>query len=76
MKTFSEWVRNESTKTLTITCRDQADTLEKLIKYIKAIGNMGHTFSIVVDPHEKGGKKFEWDGDGSDAIYEIESKKG
>jgi hypothetical protein len=32
---------------------------------------MGHTFEIVVDPDAKGGEKFEWDGDGSDAIFEI-----
>ncbi len=72
MKTFFEWKRDKNTKTIKITCRDNDDTLEKLLKYIKSVGNMGHTFMIVVDPQAKGGEKFEWDGDGSDAIFEIE----
>jgi hypothetical protein len=76
MKTFNEWSRGPTTKTITITCRDQDNTLEELLTYIKKVGNMGHTFNIVVDPEEKGGKKFEWDGDGSDAIFEIEANVG
>jgi hypothetical protein len=77
MKTFLEWKRDKHTKTITVTCRDNDDTLEQLLRYIKSVGNMGHTFLIVVDPDAKGGKKFEWDGDGSDAIFEIKvSKEG
>jgi hypothetical protein len=71
MKTFNEWKRDKSTKTITITCRDIDNTLEKLINFIKENGNGGHTFNIVAD-----GKKFEWDGDGSDAIFEIKVSKG
>ena len=69
MKKFNEWVRDSKTKEITITCRDLDNTLEELIKYIKSIGNGGHTFIIDVD-----GKKFEWDGDGSDSIFEIKVK--
>jgi hypothetical protein len=68
---FLEWKRDKHTKTITITCRDLDNTLEELIRYIKSVGNTGHSFSIVVD----GGKKFEWDGDGSDAIFEIKTEK-
>ncbi len=71
MKNLYEWMRDKNTKTITVTCRDGDNTLEELLKYIKNVGNMGHTFMIVVDPDAKGGKKFEWDGDGSDAIFEI-----
>jgi hypothetical protein len=71
MKNFLEWKRDKSTKTITVTCRDLDDTLEQMLRYIKAVGNTGHTFSIVVDND----KKFEWDGDGSDAIFEIKINK-
>jgi hypothetical protein len=75
MKTYLEWKKDKNTKTITITCRDSEDTLEELLEYIKKVGNMGHTFMIVVDPDAKGGKKFEWDGDGSDAIFDIKTEK-
>ena len=46
-----------------------------MLNYIKSLGNVGHTFSIVVDPDSKEGKKtFEWDGDGNDKIYYIKFK--
>lgn len=64
---FLEWKRDKNTKTITITCRDLDNTLEKMLQYMKSVGNSGHTFSIVLDND----KKFEWDGDGSDAIFEI-----
>jgi len=73
LKWLNEWKRDEHTKTITVVCRDLDDTLEELLKYIKSVGNTGHTFNIVVDPDAKGGKKFEWDGDGSDAIFEIKT---
>lgn len=73
MHTFTEWTKSQKFKTITITCRDGDDTLEELLKYIKSAGNCGHSFSIVVDPDEKGGKKFFWDGDGSDYIKDINS---
>ena len=71
MRSFNEWKRDKTTKTIIVTCRDQDNTLEDLIKYIKGIGNTGHTFNIVVDDE----KTFEWDGDGSDAIFEIKVDK-
>jgi hypothetical protein len=70
MKTFCEWKTGKNDKTITVTCRDSENTLEKLLNYIKGIGNTGHSFAIIVDPGE-GEKKFHWDGDGSDSIREI-----
>ena len=70
MQSYNEWVRNNDTKTITITCRDLDDTLENMLKYIKSNGNGGHSFNIDID-----GKKFDWDGDGSDAIFQIEIEK-
>lgn len=49
-----------------------SDQLIELLNYIKELGNIGHSFTVVVDPgntdHEK---KFEWDGDGADHISNI-----
>jgi len=67
MKTLVEWRRDKNTKTIKVTCRDNDNTLEELLKYIKNIGNTGHSFKIIVDDN----KKFYWDGDGSDTIFEI-----
>lgn len=53
-------------------CRDEDDTLENLINYIKSNGNIGHTFEIIVDPDDKERRKsFEWDGDGVDSISDV-----
>lgn len=66
----------EKRKVITITCRDEENSLVDLIKYIQANGNTGHSFSIVVDPDgDKDQKKtFSWDGDGSDRIFDISSE--
>lgn len=74
MKSFKEWTR-EGAKTITITCRDNEGTLEKILNSIKNVGGTGHSFKVIVDPdagHES--QTFEWDGDGSDSIYEIKVK--
>ena len=56
-----------------IEANDEDGKLSDLLNYIKHVGNIGHSFSIVVDPgdreHEK---RFSWDGDGSDRINEIQ----
>ena len=60
--------------TYQVTCRDQDETLKQIIECIMHCGNMGHTFSVIVDPDEKEGlaeRKFEWDGDGSDYIKDV-----
>lgn len=69
------WVKDDSTKTITIICKDNDDTLEGLINVIKDYGNVGHTLGIKIDSGDKE-RSFDWDGDGSDAIYEISVKKG
>jgi hypothetical protein len=71
MRTYSEWRRNNRTKTITVTCQDDDNSLEDLLHFIKKSGNSGHTFEIVAD-----GKSFEWDGDGNDAIFEIKVDRG
>jgi len=57
---------------IVIEANDGDSKLSDLLNYIKHVGNIGHSFSIVVDPgdreHEK---RFSWDGDGSDHINEI-----
>lgn len=59
-------------KKITIVARDQGNVLEKLLQHIKKIGNIGHSFSIIVDPNNKDTKlETGWDGDGSDRIRDI-----
>jgi hypothetical protein len=72
MKTFQEWQKEKKLKTITITCRDEEDSLESLIRHIQKAGNVGHSFSILVDPEGDEPKKFDWDGDGSDRIDDIQ----
>lgn len=57
-----------------IKCRDGEGTLMEILECIKSCGNIGHTFDVVVDPDQKEGlseRTFNWDGDGSDHISEI-----
>jgi len=62
-------------KKITILCKDHDDKLSSLLEYIKRTGNIGHSFSIVVDPDDsKYKKEFGWDGDGADKIESIDSE--
>lgn len=70
MRTFNEWKSGGET-TITVVARDEYGKLAELLNYIKKIGNGGHSFSIIVDPDGDDKAKFDWDGDGSDAIKEI-----
>ena len=73
-KVVTEAIR--PSKVITIQCRDNDNTLEDLLNYIKSNGNTGHSFSIVVDPDDKERRKeFGWDGDGSDSIRDIKVKQ-
>jgi len=58
-------------KVITVTCRDYDDKLENLLNHIKDIGNVGHSFPIVIDEGSETEGKFGWDGDGADYIKEI-----
>jgi|AntAceMinimDraft_18_1070375.scaffolds.fasta_scaffold19683_3 primase-polymerase (primpol)-like protein len=62
------------TDTITVKVRkNSGKNLKELLDYIKSIGNIGHSFSIIVDPENNDYKKeFFWDGDGSDYIDTIE----
>jgi len=66
-------VKVENLHRISIVCRDQENSLYKLLEYIRRIGNQGHSFDIVVDPDNSECKQnFSWDGDGSDKIFSIE----
>ena len=60
----------------TVTFKIKGDALYSLLKLLKQceyMGNVGHSFAIVVDP--KGGKDYKrevgFDGDGSDRVKDI-----
>lgn len=59
------------TKIITIECVDCEDSLEEIINEIKNRGNVGHSFSIVIDPDDRNRKTLGWDGDGGDYIGDI-----
>lgn len=55
-----------------VECNDTEGELARLLTYIKATGNIGHSFEIVVDPDDSQYKmNFGWDGDGADRIRNI-----
>ena len=59
-------------KKIIIDVVDRDNKLENLLKHIQEVGNVGHSFDILVDPDPNGEtKKFGWDGDGSDYIKDI-----
>lgn len=69
----------KTSKRIIIDCDDVDDSLEKLLNCIKETGNVGHSFTIVVDPDSSkkngGNQKFGWDGDGRDFIGNITVEK-
>jgi len=53
-------------------CNDTENSLARLLSYIMYVGNIGHSFDIVVDPDNKEFKmSFGWDGDGADRVRNI-----
>jgi hypothetical protein len=77
IKKYNDWesINEEKmeTETITVTVRKgSADNLAELLEYIKSTGNIGHSFSIVVDPDGSDYRKsFGWDGDGADYIESV-----
>lgn len=59
--------------TLVVTAsKEGAESLKKLLECIKEKGNVGHSFSIIVDPETKeNNKTYDWDGDGGASIKSI-----
>ena len=51
---------------------DASDSLVRMLRHIQKLGDMGHSFAIVVDPDNSEYREtFGFDGDGSDRIDEI-----
>lgn len=71
---FREYLNEQNEyKKLEIIYKDDGSLL-KLIDHIRNIGNVGHSFSVIVDPEgDKNEKKsIDWDGDGYDYIKSIQ----
>jgi hypothetical protein len=67
----------EKRKTLVIVCRDEDNSLENLLTYIKKTAGIGHSFVVHVDPEDREfSKRFSIDGDGADKIYSITRTEG
>lgn len=72
---LNEGLSEERAYVYEVRCRDVDGTLKEILECIKACGNIGHSFNVIVDPDEKEGlseRKFNWDGDGPDYIDSIE----
>lgn len=72
---MNEAIPDENLTIYKIKARDSEETIKRLIEHIGKLGNVGHSFSIVVDPDatkEEGKETFGWDGDGSDRIESVE----
>lgn len=64
---------DDAEKTITVKCRDSNNTILKILNYLEEVGNLGHSFLIILDPEDQESKKvLLWDGDGSDYIESIE----
>ena len=77
-ESLNEGIPNSELHIYEVSCRDGEGTLKSILEAIKGLGNIGHTFTIVLDPDVKEGlseRTFEWDGDGSDSIAEIKVKQ-
>lgn len=62
-------IRIDVEKAISINCKGDKKPLAEMLKHMKSIGNIGHSFGIDLEPN--GGKSFGWDGDGSDSINKI-----
>lgn len=57
-------------KTITLRVLDYEGQVEELLEYLSDISTSGHSFQVVVDPHDDEYRKEFWiDGDGTDKIY-------
>jgi len=72
---FNKILKGTEFDKITILTRDRDGNLFNLLNCIKSLGNIGHSFNIIVDPKAENEKSFSWDGDGSDFIKSIERDK-
>lgn len=59
-------------KTITIYLDDDDNHLEEILNAIKDQSNPGHCLSVMLDGGKEKNQNFQFDGDGTDRIYEIE----
>ena len=59
-------------KIITIYLDDDDNHLEEILNAIKDQSSTGHCLSIMLDGGKEKNQNFQFDGDGSDRIYEIE----
>ena len=55
-----------------ISTGDAPETIRKMFEHIKKLANVGHSFTIIVDPDGDESETFYIDGDGADYIKEIQ----
>lgn len=67
---------NQDKRTITVVCTSEAaeECIVPMLEYMAKIGNVGHSYDIIVDPHSNDEKKFGFDGDGASYIHKVEMK--
>jgi len=73
---LNEGIPTEDMHIYEVTCRDSEGELKKIIECIGDCGNIGHGFTVIVDPDESEGlaqRKFYWDGDGADYLHSVKT---
>ena len=70
--------KESSDATLTVTGSESGiEALTGMLGHIKDIGNIGHSFGIIIDPETSDHRmNFSWDGDGPYRIHDIRSSLG
>lgn len=59
------------TKTITVEVNDSENQLVAMLEDIQKSAGVGHSFSVIVDPDEDGGRSYGIDGDGGFNIVDI-----
>lgn len=59
------------TKTITVEVNDSENQLVSMLEDIQKSAGVGHSFTVVVDPDEEGGRSYGIDGDGDFKIVDI-----
>lgn len=75
MSKFKDYIKESSDLVkYTIVANDPTGQLGKIVDAIKGKGNVGHSYTVVIDPDDKP-IEIDWDGDGPYRIYSIKMEK-
>ena len=69
---LNERIRNDYEQKITITLKGvESLGIAEMLKDIQKTSETGHSFDVIVDPDENGGRKYGIDGDGAFRICDL-----